>query len=122
MLIALMTILFLGGGGGSSAVMAYFAESQDRVKEVVIDNVRSDEAVDILKSMQGLGKQQNEAWQDVFKELENEFGEHESDEDAIDAIWDDYYRQLREINDEAVELRFELREQLTREEWEQVFN
>ena len=90
MLIALMTILFLGGGGGSSAVMAYFAESQDRVKEVVIDDVRSDEAVDILKSMQGLGKQQNEAWQDEFKELENEFGEHESDEDSIDAIWDDY--------------------------------
>ena len=102
-------------------MLAYVADSQDRVKEVVIEDVRRDEAVAVLKSLKGLGKQQNEAWQGVFKQLEDEFGEHETDEDAIDAIWDDYYRQLREINDEAVELRFKLREQLTREEWEQVF-
>ena len=36
MLIALLTLLFLGGGS-SSAVFSFIADSQDAMKEVIID-------------------------------------------------------------------------------------
>lgn len=120
MLIALMTILFLGGGGDSAA-LSYIADSLDAVKAIVVDDDRRDEAVGTLESLQDLGKQQTKAKQDALKQLKKALAAHESSTHASDGIWREYYDQVREINDEAVELRFRLRDHLTRDEWEQVF-
>ncbi len=122
MLIALMTILFLGGGGASSATLINIANNQDVIEEVVLDEDRRDQAVETLKSMKKLAKDQNKAKKSVFKELETAFGEHESSANIVDAIWDDYYRQVNEFSNEAIDLRFQLKDQLTRDEWGQVFN
>ena len=120
MLIALMTILFLGGGGGS-AVLAYIADSTDAVKEVVQDDDRREEALETMASLKDLGKQQSKARQDVLKQMKTVLAEHETPTDSIDDLWSGYYQRVREINDAALDHRFALRDQLTRDEWERVF-
>ena len=120
MLIALMTILFLGGGGGS-AVLDYIADSTDAVKTVLEDDPRRDEALETLKSLKALGKKHSTMRQDTLKEMEKTLAVHEASPQASEEIWSAYYQQVREVNDEVVELRFRLREQLTRDEWQRVF-
>lgn len=121
MLIALMTILFLGGGG-STAVLAYIADSTDAVKEILQDDDRREEALETMDSLKDLGKQGNKARQEVLKQMKDVMGEHDTSSDVVDDLWSGYYQQVREINDAALDLRFELRDQLSREEWEQVFS
>lgn len=120
MLIALMTILFLGGGG-SSAVLGYIADSTDAVKEVLQDDDRREEALETMDSLKDLGKQENKARQEVLKQMEDVLGEHDTSSDVVDDLWSGYYQQVREINDAALDHRFALRDQLSREEWEEVF-
>lgn len=120
MLIALMTILFLGGGG-SSAVLAYVADSHDAVKDVMVDDQRRDDVLETLKEFKSLAKEQNKASQNILKQLREELREHAPSDAKVESAWTSHYRQLRETNAEAVELRFRLREQLSREEWEQIF-
>ena len=120
MLIALITIMFLGGGGGS-AVLAYIAESTDMVKEVLQDDDRREEALETMASLKDLGKQHSKARQNVVKQMKKALADHETSPDVIDELWASYYQQVREINDATLEQRFELREQLTREEWGRVF-
>jgi hypothetical protein len=121
MLIALMTILFLGGGG-SSAVMTYIAEYTDTIKEILEDDDRRDTALETMAAFKNLGKQQSKARADVVKQMEKALKDTDRSPEAVNELWSDYYQQVRDINDAAVDHRFELREQLTREEWEQVFN
>ena len=40
----------------------------------------------------------------------------------IDSIWSEYFAQRATYNSEMLDLRFQLRDQLTREEWEQIFD
>ena len=41
---------------------------------------------------------------------------------AIGVLWDDYYQDVENYNKQMIDLRFELRESLTRDEWEQIFS
>jgi hypothetical protein len=54
--------------------------------------------------------------------MEDVLGEHDTSSDVVDDLWSGYYQQVREINDAALDHRFALRDQLSREEWEQVFS
>jgi len=119
MLIALMTIMLLGGSG--SAVLAYIADAGDAVKEVVAEEPRREEALGILKQLKKNRQQQDKAVKGLIKSLEADIRDHATAESEIDALWVEYFEQTRSANARMVELRFELREQLTREEWEQVF-
>jgi hypothetical protein len=120
MLIALITLLFLGGGG-SSAVMANITDYTDALKEILEGDDRRDAALETMASLKDLGKQQSKARKDVFKQIEKVVADHTTSPDVIGDLWSGYYQEVREINDAAVDCRFELREQLTREEWNRVF-
>ena len=120
MLVALLTILFLGGGGGS-AVLDYIADSTDVVKEMLQGDQRREEVLETMDAIEDLGKQQSKAWQDVLKQMKSLLSDRETSTDVIDDLWSAYYQQLREINDTTLDHRFALREQLSRDEWEQVF-
>lgn len=119
MLIALITVLLLGGG--SSAVLANIADYTDAVKEVLEGDNRRDTALETMASLKDLGKQQSKARKDVVKQMETVVADHSTSPDVIGDLWSVYYQEFREINDAAVDYRFELREQLTREEWNRVF-
>ena len=120
MLVALLTILFLGGGGGS-AVLDSIADSPAVVPELLQGDQRREEVLETMDAIEDLGKQQSKAWQDVLKQMKSLLSDRETSTDVIDFLGSADDQQLREINDTTLDHRFALREQLSRDEWEQVF-
>lgn len=120
MLIALMTILFLGGGSGSN-LMAFISEVNKEVKVTVVDEDRREAALDTLKAMKQHLKEQGKAKDAVFKRLKQVLQDHSVSGDSVEAIWAEHFSSTHDANRKLADLRFELREQLTREEWEAVF-
>ena len=119
MLIALLTILFLGAS--SSGLLDYIAESRDNVKAVMVKDDRRDAALDTLKAMKKITKGRNKDVKRVSKELRKAFAGADTSDEQLEAIWNRYFVAVNQYDHEIVDLRFELKDQLTREEWEAVF-
>ena len=119
MLVALLTLLFLGGS--SSAVLAYVADSQDAVKAAVIEDDRRKAALGTLKEMKAVAKRQSKMARKTTKELKPYVGDQASDDADVEALWDGYFERMQVADQEMLDLRFKLRDQLSREEWEQVY-
>ena len=120
MLVALLTLLFLGGGG-TNAVLAYIGDSRDAVKEVVMDEERQDAALDTLKAMKSRQKEHAKQVRSTIKALKRELKGPGSRSDLVAATWDAYFESQQASNADMIDLRFQLRDQLTREEWETIF-
>lgn len=120
MIAALIAILFLGGGI-EHAVLDYVGYMRGSVDEVVLDEERQAQAQSVLKDMKKLTSTHSKSNQRAFKILLAEMSSLETDADAIGVLWDDYHQEVASYNDQMVNLRFELRDSLTREEWELVF-
>lgn len=118
MLIALLTVLFLGGGS-TNAVLAYIAESKPVIKETVVEETRRDAALATLKAMKAV---QNEHAKVVNKTVKAFKTQLSADSAAsTDAFWSDYFASKESSDERMIELRFQLRDQITREEWETIF-
>ena len=118
MLIALLTLLFLGGGS-ANAMLDYIADTKPRIKEVVIEDERRAEALGTLKEMRAEQKRFSKLVNGTVKSLKRELAE---DPGATgDAFWQDYFAAKQASDQRMIDLRFQLRDQLTREEWEQIF-
>jgi RNA binding exosome subunit len=119
MLIALITIFLLGGG--SSTFLDFVADSQDAVKTVMVKGDRQKEALAVLKEM----KESTNAHDKQNRKLKKAIGEAIEDrEDGtgnLAIIFDQHYENLGQYTSDILDLRFELRELLTQEEWEQIF-
>lgn len=120
MIAALIVILFLGGGI-EDAVLDYAKYAKGAVKEVVVDDERRSAAVATLKEIQKLTKAQSRSNKQAFKSLLRMASDLDVDADAADALWEDYYLSVDSYNKRIIDLRFELRDSLTREEWNAVF-
>lgn len=120
MLIALFTILFLGGG--SDAYLGYIAESKDNVKMIMADGEERQQALDTLKAMKKRAKERSKLVKRTGKKLNNVFGDVDVSETNIDAIWDEYFSGINDYDQDMLELRFELREHIKREDWERIFS
>jgi hypothetical protein len=119
MLIALFTILFLSAS--STGLLDYIAESRDNVKAVMVKDDRRDAALDTLKAMKKITKGRNKDVKRVSKELRKAFAGADTSDEQLEVIWNGYFVAVNQYDHEIVDLRFELKEQLTREEWEAVF-
>ena len=120
MLIALYTIFFLGGGG-TFGPMDFIDEALDNTKSAIVDDDRRKEATASLKTMKARTKQHKKAIKGLSKELGSSMSEHEVANEEIDAFWDHFFDLNSEYTRDIVEIRFELRDQVTREEWELMF-
>jgi hypothetical protein len=120
MIAALIAILFLGGGI-EDAVLDYVQYMRGTVKEVVADDERRADARATLNEMKKLTKAHSKSNQKTFKSLLRVMGEMGTEPETVDALWDDYFQTVDSYNERMIDLRFELRDTLTREEWEQMF-
>jgi len=120
MLIALLTILFLGAS--SSGLLDYIAESRDNVKAVMVKDDRRKEALDTLKAMKKITKARSKQVKRVSRGLKKAFAGADTSDEQLEAIWNRYFVAVNQYDHEIVDLRFELKDQLTREEWEAVFS
>jgi hypothetical protein len=119
MLIALFTILILGGG--NTGMLDFIADTQDEVKVVMEKDDRQKEALGTLKSMKKRTDGHNKMVKGASKDLSNTLSNDEGTDAEIDAIWDAYFSERANYNQEMLDLRYQLKDQLTREEWQQVF-
>ncbi len=119
MLIALFTILFLGGS--TTGMLNYIGDTQDNVKVVMEKDDRRKEALGTLKALKKRAKAYNKMVKRASKDLSKELSSDETDYAEIDAVWDEYFAQRATYNNEMLDLRGQLKDQLTREEWQQVF-
>ena len=117
MLLALYTIFILGGSG--SGTLDFIADFSDTVKVVVENKEDQKAALSTLKSMKKLTSSYDKDHKRTSKELNSAMS---SDDNAtIDAVWDQHLQQRNAYDSSMLDLRFELRDQLTREEWQSVF-
>ncbi len=120
MLIALFTVMFLGGS--SSGVLTFITDTQDSVKSVVVEDQGQREALITVKATRKRTQKLNKDIKRLMKQLQRDLRDHGVQESDIEAIWDEYYELENDHAADLVDLRFQLREQLTREEWEQIFS
>ncbi len=119
MLIALITILLLGGS--STVMLDYIADTQDTVKVVMEKDDRRKEALGTLKAMKKRANAHNKMVKSASKDMNKTLsGDAVTDAD-IDVIWDAYFSQRAAYNQDMLDLRYQLKDQMTREEWQQVF-
>jgi len=118
MLVALLTLLFLGGGS-TNAILEYVADSRPLIKEAVVDESRQKAALATLKEMKAQQKSYNKLVKGTVKELKSRL---ETDSGATgEEFWEEYFTAKQASDEEMLDLRFKLRDQLTREEWQVVF-
>ena len=55
------------------------------------------------------------------KGLDKTFRDHEFTAAEIDALWAEHYASVNRYNEDMIDLRFELKEHINREEWEAIF-
>ena len=120
MLIALMTILFLGGS--TTGLLDFIAQAEDNIKIVMEKDARQKGALATVKEMKKRTSARNKQVNKSRKELSKLLGDPGATEADIDATWNTFYAEVESYNADMLDLRFELRERLTRDEWQQVFS
>ena len=119
MLIALFTILLLGGG--STGILDFIADTQDTVKVVMEKDDRRKEVLATLKETKKRTDAHNKMVKGASKDMSKILSSDDVTDADIDANWDEYFAQRAAYNQDMLDLRFQLKDQMTREEWQQVF-
>jgi len=57
----------------------------------------------------------------VTKDMNKILPSDEVTDTDFDTIWDGYFEQRASYNRDMLDLRYQLKDQMTREEWQQVF-
>jgi len=120
MLIALFTVLILGGG--STATLAYIADTQDSVKIVMVKDDRQKEALSTLKAMKKRTNARNKQVRRASKDIAKLLRQENINTADIDAIWTGYFAEIDQYNHDMLDLRWELKEHINREEWQEIFS
>ena len=82
---------------------------------------RRKEALATLKAMEKRASERNKMVKRASKDMNKTLsGDGVTDAD-IDTIWNSYFEQRATHNQDMLDMRFQLKDQLTREEWQQVF-
>ena len=119
MLIGLFTILFLGGS--STGMLDFIADSQDTVKVVMEKDDRRKEVLATLKETKKRTEAHNKMVKSTSKDMNKILSSDEVTDADVNTIWDGYFAQRAAYNQDILDLRFQLKDQMTREEWQQVF-
>lgn len=119
MLIALFTILFLGSS--TTGFLDYLATTEDNIKVVMEKDDRRKAALATVKNMEKRTKARNKQVDKARKEVAASLASDDATVADIDAIWDVYFAAIDDYNKDIVDLRFELRDSITRDEWQQIF-
>ena len=119
MLVALLAILFLGGG--TSAFLEHIAESEESIKTVLVNDDRQKQALNTLAAMKERTEIHNKQIKKTIKELDDLLEGRTVNNTEIAAIGGHHFESLESYSSDILDLRFELIEQLTREEWAEVF-
>ena len=114
----LISLLF---GGGSTAMLGYIADAQDTVKMVMVKDDRQKAALSTLKAMKKRTNARNRRVKRAMKDLNKALGQGDISNADIDTIWAGYFAEVDQYKDDILDLRWELKGHINREEWEAIF-
>ena len=120
MLIALITILLLGGS--NTGMLDFIADTQDEVEVVMEKDDRRKEALGTLKAMKKRADAHNKMVKSASKDMNKTLSSDDVTDSDVDTIWDAYFSQRAAYNQDMLDLRYQLKDQMTREEWQEVFS
>ena len=120
MLIALLTVMLLGGG--SYDVSTFIAEGQDNIESAVDDPQRRQTAMDILLAMEDFMSSDNSETSALIERTQQAFSEEKVwSAEELDALFAEARSLKTERAERFIKLRLELKAALTGEEWAEVF-
>ena len=120
MLIALLTVMLLGGG--SYDLSAVIAEGQDNLESAVEDPQRRQTAMDILLAMEDFMSSDNSETTALIERTQQAFSEEKVwSAEELDALFAEARSLKTERAERFIKLRLELKATLTGEEWAEVF-
>jgi hypothetical protein len=120
MALALFTIFVLSGGG-TFGPMLFIDEALDSAKTVIVDDDQRKGATATLKAMKSSASDYTKATKKLAKDMDFDADDREVSNEDIDVFWDDLLALNSGYSKEIVDLRFQLRDQLSRDEWEAMF-
>ena len=103
-------------------MLAYIAETQDTVKIVMVKDERQKEALHTLKTMKKRTNARNKQVRRVIKDMNKTLANNNVDATDVDAIWDAFFAEIDQYDSDMLDLRFELREHVNRQEWAEIFS
>ena len=119
MLIALTMALLFGGG---SPDPLFAKQTRTAIKQVVTDEERQAEVLATVKSIEGSWKRANKAAKAPGKELGRLEKDRAASTNDIEAQIDEIIAIRENLHKDFVDGIFEMRENMTEEEWQAVFS
>jgi len=120
MLIALLTVMLLGGG--SYDLSTFIAEGQDNIESAVDDPQRRQTAMDILLAMEDFMSSDISETTALIARTHQAFSEEKVwSAEELDALFAEARSLKTERAERFIKLRLELKAALTGEEWAEVF-
>ena len=120
MLIALLTVMLLGGG--SFDVSTFIAEGQENIESAVEDPKRRKSALDILAAMEESMASHSDETTALIERTRKAFSEEKVwSAEELDQLFAEARLLKAERAQRFIELRLELKEALTGEEWAEAF-
>ena len=103
-------------------MLAFVAETRDTVKMVMVKDDRQKAALSTLKAMKKRTNARNRRVRRAMKDLNKALGQDDISTADIDAIWAGYFAEVDQYKDDMLDLRWELKSHINREEWEAIFS
>ena len=123
---AFMYWYFFGGGAGAidagALTPAAVEQLSDRVAVVVEDPMRAEAAQSTLADLQSEVAAFGKKFTASGRAISRSYRDHAAGRAEIEAVLDQLNRDWEEGQARVLDLRFELREQLTREEWAALYS
>ena len=124
MLVALLAAYLLGGGAGvSGGILTPAAVKQigKQVEATVSDPARAESAAQTLAELKTEMKGFEKTFAKSGKELTKLYKDHAADAGQMLAVLEEFSTGWEASQKRAIDLRFELKESLTEEQWATVF-
>ena len=119
MLITLITIMLLGGG---PVGLLDIGAVKKEIKSVMANTEQRKAALKTLKAAEKRGKAQNKFTKNTSKRLGKALSDHDVVLADVDAIWSEYHNASMQSYRDMVDLRFELKQHISRDDWATIFS
>ncbi len=103
-------------------MLGFIADTQDIVKTVMVNDDRQKAALSTLKALKKRTNARNKRVQQAMKGLNKALGQDDISTADIDAVWAGYFGEVDQYKDDMLDLRWELKGHINREEWEAIFS
>jgi len=123
MIWVLLSMYFLSGGADSGSMLTSAGVKQlsSRTELVIEDQGRAEAAQQTLAKLRKEVKAFEKVFSESGKQLSISYKEHAADADQALAVLEDLNSAWKYSQQRALDLRFELKESMTEEEWSALF-